>query len=79
MPGSCIRTLASERERKALADEFKRVCGPDEANVIYDGVGGNYSEVALRALGGMVVGFPAGIRIGGNFRAIRAHARESAR
>jgi NADPH:quinone reductase-like Zn-dependent oxidoreductase len=50
---------------KALADEFKRVSGEGGANVIYDPVGGDYAEPALRAVAWegryLVVGFPAGI------------------
>jgi NADPH2:quinone reductase len=50
---------------KALADIFKSVCGENGANVIYDPVGGDYSEAALRAIAWegrfLVVGFPAGI------------------
>jgi NADPH2:quinone reductase len=51
--------------RKALAELFKQACGPDGADVIYDGVGGDYAEAALRAIAWegrfLVVGFPAGI------------------
>ncbi|NBJ09592.1 NADPH:quinone oxidoreductase family protein [Microvirga arsenatis] len=50
---------------KALAEGFKAACGPDGADVIYDPVGGDYSEAALRAIAWegrlLVVGFPAGI------------------
>ena len=50
---------------KALADLFKQACGEKGADVIYDPVGGDYSEAALRAIGWegrfLVVGFPAGI------------------
>lgn len=52
-------------QSKALADKFKAAVGPDGANVIYDPVGGDYAEPALRSLGWagryLVVGFPAGI------------------
>ncbi len=52
-------------QSKALAEEFKRVLGPGGANVIYDAVGGDYCEPALRAIAWegryLVVGFPAGI------------------
>ena len=43
---------------KALADLFKKACGETGANVIYDPVGGDYSEAALRAiaLGGPLPG-----------------------
>ena len=48
-----------------LTERFKAVCGPNGAQVIYDGVGGDYTEAALRAIGWegryLVVGFPAGI------------------
>jgi len=50
---------------KQLAEDFKAAVGKDGANVIYDPVGGDYAEPALRAIawGGryLVVGFPAGI------------------
>jgi NADPH2:quinone reductase len=50
---------------KALADLFKQACGENGANVIYDPVGGDYSEAALRSIAWegsfLVVGFPAGI------------------
>ncbi|MGE0848999.1 MAG: NADPH:quinone oxidoreductase family protein [Hyphomicrobiaceae bacterium] len=50
---------------KALADLFKQACGDKGADVIYDPVGGDYSEAALRAIAWegrfLVVGFPAGI------------------
>ena len=51
--------------QKALADQFKKAVGPTGANVIYDPVGGDYAEAALRAIAWegryLVVGFPAGI------------------
>jgi len=50
---------------KALAALFKEACGPEGAHVVYDPVGGDYAEPALRAIawGGryLVIGFPAGI------------------
>jgi NADPH2:quinone reductase len=50
---------------RALADLFKQACGERGADVIYDPVGGDYSEAALRAIAWegrfLVVGFPAGI------------------
>ncbi len=50
---------------KALADAFKAKCGPEGAHVIYDPVGGDYAEPALRSIAWegkyLVVGFPAGI------------------
>ena len=52
-------------ESKALAQAFKAACGPEGANIVYDVVGGQYSEPALRAIAWegrfLVVGFPAGI------------------
>ncbi len=51
-------------QAKALAEDFKRVCGGG-ADVIYDAVGGDYCEPALRAMNWdgryLVIGFPAGI------------------
>ena len=52
-------------QSRALAEAFKAACGPAGAQVVYDIVGGDYSEPALRAIGWegrfLVVGFPAGI------------------
>ncbi len=52
-------------QARALTDRLKAACGADGAQVIYDGVGGDYTEAALRAIGWqgrhLVVGFPAGI------------------
>jgi NADPH:quinone reductase len=52
-------------QARALTDRFKAACGADGAQVIYDGVGGDYTEAALRAIGRqgrhLVVGFTAGI------------------
>ena len=51
--------------QKALAQAFKAAVGKNGADVIYDPVGGDYAEPALRSIawGGryVVVGFPAGI------------------
>ncbi len=51
--------------QKALSGEIKRLAGPDGVDVVYDAVGGDYAEPALRALAWkgrfLVVGFPAGI------------------
>jgi len=50
---------------KELANKFKEACGPVGANIVYDIVGGQYSEPALRSIAWegrfLVVGFPAGI------------------
>jgi NADPH:quinone reductase-like Zn-dependent oxidoreductase len=52
-------------QSKALAEAFKAACGPEGAHVVYDVVGGDYSEPAVRAIAWegrfCVVGFPAGI------------------
>jgi NADPH2:quinone reductase len=59
-PGPFDKTAA-----KVLADIFKSACGENGADVIYDPVGGDYSEAALRAIAWegrfLVIGFPAGI------------------
>ena len=51
--------------RKALAKLFKDAVGEAGADVVYDPVGGDYAEAALRAIAWegrfLVVGFPAGI------------------
>ena len=51
--------------RKALSKLFKDACGEAGADVVYDPVGGDYTEAALRAIAWegrlLVVGFPAGI------------------
>jgi NADPH2:quinone reductase len=51
--------------QKALAQLFKDAVGPEGADVIYDPVGGDYAEPALRSIAWegryLVVGFPAGI------------------
>lgn len=52
-------------QSKALAQQFKAAVGPNGADVIYDAVGGDYSEPAVRSIAWegrfLVVGFPAGI------------------
>lgn len=52
-------------QSKALANAFKDAVGPNGADVVYDAVGGDYSEPAVRAMAWegrfLVVGFPAGI------------------
>ncbi len=51
--------------QKALSLLFKDAVGPNGADVIYDPVGGDYAEPALRSIAWegryLVVGFPAGI------------------
>ena len=50
--------------QKELAAQFKAACGPDGADVIYDPIGGDYAEPALRSIAWegkyLVVGFAAG-------------------
>jgi NADPH:quinone reductase len=50
---------------KALAAQFKEAVGPAGADLIYDPVGGDYAEPALRSIAWegryLVIGFPAGI------------------
>lgn len=54
----------SKQQSKDLAEAFKKACGGG-ADVIYDAVGGDYCEPALRAMNWngryLVIGFPAGI------------------
>ena len=50
---------------RALAGLFKAACGENGADVVYDAVGGDYTEAALRSMAWegrlLVVGFPSGI------------------
>jgi NADPH:quinone reductase-like Zn-dependent oxidoreductase len=59
------RAPFDKEQSKALADQFKAALGPQGADVIYDPVGGDYAEPALRSIAWegryLVVGFPAGI------------------
>jgi len=59
------RAPFDREQSKALAEAFKAAVGPGGTDVIYDPVGGDYAEAALRAIGWegryLVVGFPAGI------------------
>jgi NADPH:quinone reductase len=54
----------SREQQKAFSDQIKAI-GGGGVDVIYDGVGGDYAEPAVRALNWegrfLVVGFPAGI------------------
>jgi NADPH2:quinone reductase len=51
--------------QRALSNLFKDALGPAGADLVYDGVGGDYAEAALRSMAWegrfLVVGFPAGI------------------
>lgn len=59
------RAPFDKEQSKALADQFKAAVGASGADVIYDAVGGDYAEPALRSIAWegryLVVGFPAGI------------------
>ena len=63
---SSIRAGRSTRTaRRRSPQQFKDAVGPNGADLIYDPVGGDYAEPALRAIAWegryLVVGFPAGI------------------
>lgn len=59
------RAPFDKEQSKALAGQFKAAVGPNGADIVYDVVGGDYSEPALRAIAWegrfLVIGFPAGI------------------
>ena len=59
------RARFDKDQSKALAEQFKAAVGKGGADVIYDPVGGDYAEPALRSIAWegryLVVGFPAGI------------------
>ena len=59
------RAPLDKDQSKALAEAFKAACGPNGADVIYDIIGGDYSEPAVRSIAWegrfCVVGFTAGI------------------
>jgi NADPH:quinone reductase len=54
-----------KEQSKAVAEMFKAAAGPNGFDIVYDTVGGDYSEPAVRAIAWegrfLVVGFPAGI------------------
>ncbi len=54
-----------KEQSKALSGMFKQAAGADGFDIVYDTVGGDYSEPAIRSIGWegrfLVVGFPAGI------------------
>jgi NADPH:quinone reductase-like Zn-dependent oxidoreductase len=59
------RAPFDREQSKALAEQFKAAGGKAGYDVIYDPVGGDYAEPAVRSIGWegryLVVGFPAGI------------------
>lgn len=59
------RAPLDKAQSKALADAFKAACGPNGADIVYDVIGGDYSEPAVRSIAWegrfLVVGFTAGI------------------
>jgi NADPH:quinone reductase len=59
------RDVSGREAQKALSNRIKELAGPDGVDVVYDAVGGDYAEPAVRALAWkgryLVVGFPAGI------------------
>lgn len=59
------RAPLDKDQSKALAEAFKAACGANGADVIYDIIGGDYSEPAVRSIAWegrfCVVGFTAGI------------------
>lgn len=59
------RAPFSKDESKALADTFKEKAGKNGIDLVYDAVGGDYAEPALRSMAWegryLVIGFPAGI------------------
>ncbi|MFM5947665.1 MAG: NADPH:quinone oxidoreductase family protein [Novosphingobium sp.] len=59
------RAPLDKDQSKALAEAFKAACGPKGADVVYDIIGGDYSEPAVRSIAWegrfCVVGFTAGI------------------
>jgi NADPH2:quinone reductase len=63
-PGDAA-SLSTRDSQKALADQLKQLVGPHGADLVYDPVGGPYSEAATRTLRPhgrhLVVGFTAGI------------------
>ena len=59
------RDMADRTTQKEFSAQIKKLAGGDGVDVVYDAVGGDYAEPALRALAWkgryLVVGFPAGI------------------
>lgn len=59
------RDMADAKTQKEFSNHIRAAAGGDGVNVVYDAVGGDYAEPALRTLAWkgryLVVGFPAGI------------------
>lgn len=59
------RDMSDRAAQKAFSTQIKELAGGDGVDVVYDAVGGDYAEPAVRALAWtgryLVVGFPAGI------------------
>lgn len=59
------RAPFDKEQSKALSEAFKAAVGPNGADIIYDAVGGDYADPAIRCMAWegryLVVGFPAGI------------------
>lgn len=59
------RAPFDKEQSKALSEAFKAAVGPNGADIIYDAVGGDYADPAIRCIAWegryLVVGFPAGI------------------
>ena len=59
------REMSDRAAQKEFSTQIKKLSGGEGVNVVYDAVGGDYAEPAVRALAWkgryLVVGFPAGI------------------
>ncbi|MFY0645187.1 NADPH:quinone oxidoreductase family protein [Sulfitobacter geojensis] len=59
------REMSDRATQKEFSNEIKKLASGDGVDVVYDAVGGDYAEPAVRALAWkgryLVVGFPAGI------------------
>jgi NADPH:quinone reductase len=59
------RAPFDKEQSKTLSNAFKAAVGPNGANIIYDAVGGDYADPAIRSIAWegryLVVGFPSGI------------------
>lgn len=59
------RDMSDRATQKEFSNDIKKLAGGDGIDIVYDAVGGDYAEPAVRALAWkgryLVVGFPAGI------------------